>query len=208
MPSSGSGEIRPGVVLVADDDRLIREMVAQTLEGRTLQIVTDGDAAWAALQAPDAPRVAVLDWTMPGLTGPDVCRRVRAMPTPIAPYIILLTSHSGSDDIVAALSAGADDYVCKPFHPAELRARVHAGDRIVALQETLADRVKALETALAQVKQLRGLLPICAYCKQIRSAEDYWQQVETYIMEYSEAEFTHGISPACFERIMRDEGVR
>jgi DNA-binding response OmpR family regulator len=204
MASPDASEIKQGTVLVADDDRLMREVVAAALEGRDLQVVTDGDAAWAALQASNAPRIAVLDWTMPGLTGPDVCRRVRATPTPIAPYIILLTSHSGSDDIVAALSAGADDYVCKPFHAAELRARVNAGDRIIALQEALADRVTALETALAQVKQLRGLLPICAYCKQIRSAEDYWQQVETYIMEHSDAEFTHGICPACFERAMRD----
>ena len=207
MASSGTGEIKQGTVLVADDDRLMREVVAAALEGRDLQVVTDGDAAWAALQASNAPRIAVLDWTMPGLTGPDVCRRVRATPTPIAPYIILLTSHSGSDDIVAALSAGADDYVCKPFHAAELRARVNAGDRIIALQEALADRVTALETALAQVKQLRGLLPICAYCKQIRSAEDYWQQVETYIMEHSDAEFTHGICPTCFERVLREGGV-
>src|SRR5688572_16197675 len=207
MASSGTGEIKQGTVLVADDDRLMREVVAAALEGRDLQVVTDGDAAWAALQASNAPRIAVLDWTMPGLTGPDVCRRVRATPTPIAPYIILLTSHSGSDDIVAALSAGADDYVCKPFHAAELRARVNAGDRIIALQEALAERVTALETALAQVKQLRGLLPICAYCKQIRSAEDYWQQVETYIMEHSDAEFTHGICPTCFERVLREGGV-
>lgn len=203
MPRSSSSSR----VLVADDDRLIRELVVTALEGRDVQVVTDGDAAWAALQAPDAPLVAVLDWTMPGLTGPDVCRRVRATPTAIAPYIILLTSHSGSDDIVAALSAGADDYVCKPFHPAELRARLQAGDRIVALQEALAARVNALETALAQVKQLRGLLPICAYCKQIRSGEDYWQQVETYIAEHSDAQFTHGICPPCFERVLRDERV-
>jgi DNA-binding response OmpR family regulator len=193
-------------ILVADDDRLIREIVTDTLAGRNLCVVGDGQAAWEALQAADGPLVGVLDWTMPGLTGPEVCRRVRERPSSIAPYLILLTSHNRPDDIVEALSAGADDYIFKPFHPAELRARVAAGERIVALQQKLADRVGALEAALAQVKRLQGLLPICAYCKRIRNGDDYWQQVETYIIEHSDAAFTHGICPSCFERVMREEG--
>ncbi|OFW06017.1 MAG: hypothetical protein A3I61_14100 [Acidobacteria bacterium RIFCSPLOWO2_02_FULL_68_18] len=193
-------------ILVADDDPLVRRAVEAALAGRDVRLVADGDAAREALEAADGPLVAVLDWVMPGLTGPEVCRRVRAAPRPIVPYLILLTSRNRPEDLVEGFSAGADDYVFKPFDAAELRARVKVGERIVALHQALADRVGALETALAQVKQLQGLLPICAYCKRIRSGPDYWQQVESYIAEHTDATFTHGICPECFEQVVRQEG--
>ena len=77
--------------------------------------------------------------------------------------------------------------------------------RIVELQQNLADRVKALEDALARVKQLQGLLPICSYCKKIRDDQNYWQQVENYISEHSEAQFSHSICPDCYERRVKPE---
>ena len=87
----------------------------------------------------------------------------------------------------------------------ELRARLQVGVRIVELQNTLAARVAELEDALARVKRLQGLLPICSYCKKIRNDRNYWQQLENYIGERSEAQFSHGICPDCFEKFARPE---
>jgi response regulator RpfG family c-di-GMP phosphodiesterase len=100
---------------------------------------------------------------------------------------------------VTAIDAGADDYLTKPFDPEELRARVQVGIRIVSLQRRLAERVAELQEALSQVKQLSGLLPICSYCKRIRSDDDYWEQIDSFVSQHSEAEFSHGVCPSCFE---------
>jgi DNA-binding response OmpR family regulator len=149
--------------------------------------------------------LAILDWMMPGLDGVEVCRRVRRGATATPPYLILLTAKGRREDIVTGLRSGADDYVTKPFNREELRARVQVGIRIVELQHSLADRVKALEEALTRVKQLQGLLPICSYCKKIRDDRNYWQQVENYISEHSEAQFSHSICPDCYEGRVKPE---
>jgi DNA-binding response OmpR family regulator len=107
--------------------------------------------------------------------------------------------------VVAGLQAGGDDYVTKPFDREELHARVKVGLRILQLQMNLADRVRELEEALASVKQLQGLLPICSYCKKIRDDQNYWQQVEGYISEHSGAVFSHGICPECYDKFVRPE---
>ena len=120
-------------------------------------------------------------------------------------YIILLTAKGRKEDIVQGLTAGADDYIIKPFDRSELKARINVGERILRLQAELAARVKELELALANVKLLQGLLPICCYCKKIRNDHNYWQQVDTYIADHSEAQFTHGICPECREKIVRPE---
>jgi hypothetical protein len=88
----------------------------------------------------------------------------------------------------------------KPFKPLELRARLGVGVRVVELRRRLEARVLALEQALAEVKQLRGILPICSYCKKVRSDQDYWQQVESYVAQHTEAKFSHGICPECWQQ--------
>jgi len=186
-------------ILIADNDAALRRLLSVTLTpaGHEVVQVADGEAAWAALDSADAPTLAVLDWVMPGLDGPEVCRRVRARAAAVAPYLILLTARDRVEDVVAGLEAGADDYIAKPFSPGELRARVQVGARVVALQRRLAERVAALEEALAQIRQLHGLLPICAWCKKIRNDQNYWTQVETYVSDHSGARFSHSICPEC-----------
>jgi len=193
-------------VLVADDDRLARRLVEAALTSAGYQFVSfaDGAAAREALIAEHGPEVALLDWMMPGLSGPEVCRHVREIPRPVSPYLILLTSRDGIQDIVTGLDAGADDYMVKPFRPEELRARVGVGARMVALQRDLLDRMKELEDALARVHQLQGLLPICAYCKKIRNDQNYWEQVETYVVQHSAAQFTHSICPDCKQKVLAE----
>jgi CheY-like chemotaxis protein len=167
--------------------------------------VADGEAAQEALQRQDAPQLVMLDWMMPGRSGIDVCRWIRARPRPVPTYVIFLTSRGSSEDVVEGLEAGADDYICKPFNSEELRARIRNGARLLDLQSKLHDRVQQLEEALASVKQLQGLLPICSYCKKIRNDDNYWQQVENYISEHSGATFSHSICPSCYERQVKPQ---
>jgi DNA-binding response OmpR family regulator len=168
-------------------------------------VTGDGNAAWEVLRTAESPRLAILDWMMPGLDGAEICRRARAAETTPPPYLILLTARGSQTDIVAGLNAGADDYVTKPFDREELRARVQAGTRIVELQQELAGRVHELEDAMSRVKLLQGLLPICSYCKRVRKDENYWQQVESYVSDHSEARFSHGICPPCYEKVVKPQ---
>lgn len=132
-------------LLVADDDvffqRLIEGVLAPIYD---LVIVHDGMEAWHELQRSQAPRLALLDWVMPGLTGPQICRKVRASEQLSSSYLILLTARNNESDIISGLRAGADDYITKPPLPAELRARIKMGERVLALQ----DAVRAQSTSV------------------------------------------------------------
>jgi phosphoserine phosphatase RsbU/P len=194
-------------VLIAEDDIISRRLLGAALAKWGYEVVVTGDGlqALAAIQGMDAPPLAILDWMMPGLDGIEVCRRARNMHSPTPPYLILLTAKGRREDVITGLQAGASDYVTKPFDREELRARVQVGMRIVELQHSLADRVHALEEAIARVKQLQGLLPICSYCKKIRDDQNYWQQVESYISQHSEAQFSHSICPDCYEHLVKPE---
>lgn len=187
-------------ILIAEDDAVTARLLMRLIDswGYEVTAVSDGAAALAILQADDAPQLALLDWMMPGLNGPEVCRMARERHPSVPTYVILLTSRDARADVVAGLEAGADDYIIKPFDPEELRARLKAGVRIIDLQQRLAIHVGELELALANVRRLSGLLPICSYCKAIRDDSDYWHQVEEYVAVNSEARFSHGICPKCF----------
>jgi len=102
--------------------------------------------------------------------------------------------------VIAGLEAGAGDFMAKPFDPDALRARLIVATRVVDLRAKLAERVRELEAAMGRVKQLHGLLPICAYCKKIRDDRNHWQRVEEYVSAHTDAEFSHGICPECYER--------
>jgi sigma-B regulation protein RsbU (phosphoserine phosphatase) len=198
-------------ILGVDDDPVSRLLLEATLDkrGHAVTMAADGTTAWELIEkltrpaSPAAlppPLLAILDWFMPVPDGMDLCRRIRECLPDRMVYTILLTSCGGHEAVVAGLEAGAHDYIVKPFHPDELEARVRVGLRVLRLQQSLAERVRDVEAALAQVKQLHGLLPICSYCKSIRRDDNYWQQVEHYIAAHSEAQFSHGICPGCYEK--------
>jgi sigma-B regulation protein RsbU (phosphoserine phosphatase) len=192
-------------ILVADDDRVSRAILVRALEGWKFDVVTadDGEGALATLRA-EEPSMAVLDWMMPGLDGPQVCQRIRQEPALAGMYVLLLSARGSRADLVAGLEAGADDYITKPFDPDELRARINVGMRVLALQERLGEQVTELQTALNKVRQLQGLLPICSYCKAVRSDNDYWERIDTYITQHSDTQFSHGICPNCMDRALKD----
>ncbi|HYS78418.1 MAG TPA: response regulator transcription factor, partial [Candidatus Dormibacteraeota bacterium] len=179
-------------ILIAEDDAVSRRVLEATLArwGFEVTTTTNGTEAWEALAAGDAPRLAILDWMMPEIDGLEICRRARQRPGAGPLHIILLTARGRKEDVIAGLQAGADDYVTKPFDHEELRARVQVGVRLIELQSMLADRVVELEEALARVRQLRGLLPICSYCKKVRDDQNYWQQVEQYVSTHADVKFS------------------
>jgi phosphoserine phosphatase RsbU/P len=191
-------------ILIADDDAISRRLATHALTGcgAEVAVAKDGHTAWAQIQGRTESMVLILDREMPGIDGMDLCRRARLLPSFPPLYILMVTGASETIDITTGLDAGADDYVIKPFKAAELKARAEVGMRIVALQEGMARRLAELEQALANVKQLRGLLPMCAYCKKIRVDDKYWQQLEGYLSDHSDAEFSHGVCPTCFPAVI------
>jgi len=184
--------------LIADDDRIATAKLSRALAKWQFDVslAHDGESAWGLIQA-QAPQLAIIDWMMPALDGPGLCWRIRQDKTTAHMYLILLTSRDSRADVVAGLDAGADDYLIKPFDLEELRARLQVGVRVLTLQERLADRVVELEAAVSTVKRLHGLIPICSYCKRIRSEGNDWEQLESYISEHTDAQFSHGICPPC-----------
>jgi DNA-binding response OmpR family regulator len=145
---------------VAEDDPVSRTLIATRLMkwGYDVVLRNDGAEAMEVLRAPDAPALAILDRSMPNMDGLEICRRVRE--TEKVVYIILLTARGSKENVVEGLRAGADDYLIKPFHAEELQARILAGLRVIALQKTLADRIKALETAASEIASLNLRIPL------------------------------------------------
>jgi DNA-binding response OmpR family regulator len=188
-------------ILIADDNETNRKLVRASLkpEGHELVEVHDGNEAREMLLHATTPVVGLIDWEMPEVDGVEVCRQARQRPDAPPLFLILLTIRDKREDVVHGLTSGANDYVVKPFHRAELLARVKIGIESVTLQQTLLDQARAQQEALAQVKQLSGLLPICSYCKSIRDDKAYWHRLESYIANHTRAQFSHGVCPDCFK---------
>lgn len=205
--TSVSKKDEPMNILIAEDDPVTCRKLEVVLSKRGYDVVVarDGNQAFDILINDGAPQLAILDWMMPGMDGVDICKKIETRKTGQYIYIILVTSKTEKEDIAAGLDAGADDYVTKPFSAKELHARVRVGERILTLQNNLAEHVAKLEDALSSVHQLQGLLPICAYCKKIRDDQNYWQRVEKYISKYSGAKFSHSICPDCYKEIVLPE---
>jgi two-component system cell cycle response regulator len=154
-------------VLIADDSLISRRLLETALQQWDYQVVaaSDGIEAWQILSREDAPRLAILDWMMPGLSGPEVCRRVRHLASQRYTYILLVTSRSEREDVIQGMEAGADDYITKPFDQSELKVRLASGRRIVELQDDLLDaqvtlREQATLDALTRIWNRRSILEI------------------------------------------------
>jgi len=147
-------------VIVADDDPVSRKMVTGLISKWGFEAIStvDGREAMEALRAQTEPVLAVLDWMMPGLEGPEICRRVREVNRSV--YILLLTARADKERIVEGLRAGADDYLTKPFDKEELHARLNVGARIIDLQSTLSSRVIVLEGLVVENRELKLRLPL------------------------------------------------
>jgi DNA-binding response OmpR family regulator len=173
-------------ILVVDDDSVALAMISTLLEkwGHEVLKAKDGQDGWDLFQTLDVG-VLIVDWEMPRMDGLELCRLVRDNERDKYTYIIMLTGRTGKQNLVDGINAGADDFASKPVSPAEMEARLRVAERILGLQ--------------ADVRKLEGLLPICSYCKRIRGKNEKWQQIESYIAQRSDAEFSHGICPECYE---------
>jgi two-component system cell cycle response regulator len=154
-------------ILIADDDSISRRLMERTLQHSGYEVVTAEDGRQAAFELSRAggPRLALIDWMMPELDGPGVCREVRSKHDDSYTYILLLTSKESSEDVVKGLEAGADDYLTKPCHPAELKARLHTGRRILQLEDKLVEareemRFKATHDALTSLWDRGAILAL------------------------------------------------
>ena len=193
-------------ILIAEDELVSRRVLEAVLTKWGYEVLTtsNGTEAWEQLQRPESPKLAILDWMMPGVDGVEICRRLRRQETSEPTYVILLTSRHGTANIVEGLRAGANDYIAKPFENDELQARVDVGRRVVELQAALSARVRELQDALDHVKTLQGILPICMYCHKIRTDEESWQRIETYLTEQTDVHLSHGLCPDCAKQHYAD----
>jgi DNA-binding response OmpR family regulator len=146
-------------IILADDDPISLLTLDQMLKGWGYEplVTSDGLQAWEWLQQDDAPRMAILDWMMPGLDGVQICQKARETPETKGIYLILLTARRQRQDLLTGLASGANDYITKPFDRAELQVRLQVGVRVVELQQSLDERVTELQKALAHVKQPKAL---------------------------------------------------
>ena len=151
--SAGLDTVPKTRILVAEDDAVSREFICTRLEKWRYEVIVtqNGTEAMTALRKKDAPSLAILDWMMPGMDGLEICRRVREVNRAV--YLILLTARGSKENVLEGLGAGADDYLIKPFDSRELHARILVGLRVMGLQAALADRVKELEAAVAEIRE-------------------------------------------------------
>jgi PleD family two-component response regulator len=197
-PASAPAASGKGTILAVDDThdslKLITDIL--TAAGYRVHPADSGELALASVVA-SPPDLILLDIMMPGIGGFEVLRWLKAREGSRDIPVIFLSALNETSQRVEGLKLGAVDFIAKPFQTEELLARVqtHVELRRVRVQlELQADQLRA---ALAKVKLLSGFIPICANCKKIRDDKGYWGQIETYIRDHSEAEFSHGICPEC-----------
>ncbi|HTY39049.1 MAG TPA: response regulator [Bacteroidota bacterium] len=179
-------------ILIADDEVVSQLILAEQLQtlGHNVSIASDGREAWELFQTV-RPQIVITDWIMPDIDGLELSRMIRAENREVYTYVIFLTILNGKGSYLEAMEAGADDFITKPFDGEQLSARLHVAERILGLQR--------------EIKQLQGLLPICSYCKRIREEDMSWLPIEKYITQRTDALFSHGVCPDCYEKHLKPE---
>ena len=203
-------------ILIVDDSSenlVLLQSILQTGGYKDLLTAESATQAFKHLGIEDSGRngtdvdLVLMDIQMPEINGIETCRRIKEVERLRDIPIIMVTAVAQREKLQLAFAAGAMDYINKPVNKIELRTRVGSAlklkqemDKRKAREAELKKRTEELEQALKEVKVLRGFIPICASCKKIRNDRGYWQLVEAYIREHSEAEFSHGICPDCIKK--------
>jgi sigma-B regulation protein RsbU (phosphoserine phosphatase) len=178
--------------LLVEDDKVNLALLKGFLSrlGHDVTAAPSGETAWAAFSSSRFPAV-ICDWDLPEMSGIDLCKRIRGMKGAHYPYFILITSFQGDGKIKQAMEAGVDDFISKPIDLDLLSVRLKVAERILEFQ--------------GQIGILKGLLPICMYCKKIRGDKEYWETVETYFKAQTGADFTHSLCPDCYTDKIRPQ---
>jgi sigma-B regulation protein RsbU (phosphoserine phosphatase) len=179
-------------ILLAEDELLTREVLKSALQKANHEVIVteDGESAWDELIR-QPMQIVVSDWSMPKLNGLELCQRVRTRHRQSYVYFILLTSRSSKEDYRVAMEAGVDDFLTKSSQMDDLLVRLRVAERILNF--------------MGQVRELKRLLPICSYCKKIRDDQDYWHKIESYIHDHTGSDFSHGICPDCYEKVIKPQ---
>lgn len=179
-------------ILLAEDDpgsqMILRSQLTKL--GHTVTIASNGEEGFRAW-GESRPPLVITDWAMPVLDGLELCRRIRGAGEKEYTYIIVLTATEKGSGFIPAMEAGADDFVTKPCDTVELNVRLRVAERILGLQ--------------THVTLLTGLVPLCPRCKKMRDYEGAWHAAESYLTDRTEASFSHGICPRCYETIIKPQ---
>lgn len=189
-------------ILVVDDDPDILFATARLLRKAGYPVAEAESGVTALRRVREIhPDLVLLDVVLPDTDGYEVCRTIKTDEKLKNTYVILLSgSKTGTDDQSEGLEIGADGYVARPVSNRELLARVQSMMRIIRAERDRDRLIGELQEAMARIKTLGGLLPICSYCKKIRDDKGYWNQVENYVQEHSDAQFSHGICRECADK--------
>jgi len=197
---------RNPLILAVDDDPRNLEMLGVILRKANYRVTFAQNGRQALERVQDTlPDLILLDIVMPEMSGYEVCEKLKKSENYKNIPIILITAKTKTNDIIKGFQLGIVDYVAKPFNSVELLVRVKTHLELKSALDTQKNIITKLENALATVKQLKGLLPICCHCKNIRDDKGYWQSVEEYITNHSETEFSHGICPECIGKYYSEQ---
>jgi len=176
-------------ILVVDDDLTSRLLLEHLLtkQGHACFLAEDGKEAWDIFCRENI-RVVVSDWLMPEIDGLELCQKIRHHSAQAYTYFLMLTSKSGHEDYLSAMDQGVDDFLTKPLNSMELAMRLRVANRIIDFDQ--------------QIQSLQEILPICMYCKNVRTDGDYWERFEAYFKKYKDTNFSHGICPDCYAKVV------
>lgn len=197
----GGEKTNAGDVLIVDDVPENLTVLKQMLEEQNYRVrpAINGEIALRAVNS-SPPEIILLDIRMPGMDGYEFCRRLKSVESTKSIPVIFISALDELNDKVKAFSLGGVDYITKPLQEEEVIARVRTHLTIRRLQQSLEEKNDNLQKAMGEIKALQGIIPICAWCKNIRDDEGFWKQVEVYFTERSDAMFSHGICPDCKEK--------
>jgi len=184
-------------IIIAEDDPVSRARLKALLQllGHETEECENGVEAWQTFDR-SPTRLIISDWMMPGMDGLELCKKVRERPKTEYTFFILVTGeHTSEEDYNNAIQADVDDFLIKPLDRGAIWRRLRVAERILSFT--------------TEIRQLQTLIPICMYCKKIRDDSDYWEQMEQYIHQHTGSDFSHGICPDCYAKVMASEfGVR
>jgi PleD family two-component response regulator len=192
-------------IMIVDDHPATRKLMADILQEYTTILAADGQEALDLLMTNPDTALVLLDIIMPQMNGYEVCRKIKDNPATTDIPVVFMTIMGEEQDESLGFMAGVNDYIIKPISRIRLKARVRNQLQIRRQQELLDQKNAELQKALDKIKTLKGILPICSFCKRIRAKNGEWQKIETYISQHSEADFSHGVCPNCQDKHYTDE---